>query len=284
MKKSTLLLLIVFLFNAADSKAQSFMHGIGLNYLFLNGNGNILGNYGGEYNPRYNFVEKGSFSVSAGSHVGLSVSGSVSSRGGSSLSYFIVLPVLAQINFGGYSTYEKDGFGGYAEIGYALALSQIEGFGGTVNGPMFGAGVRFNSRLANEAGFYIIRPVGENSDLRTFGLRVTRNIGSFNLSRKKEVEEILPQSNILDGQFEQELNEKEQSKEAAEEEEKDNTVEEKDAVVEEQDIAVEEKKPAVRMTAKEKKKAQKDRLKERKKARKQREKEMKARAKARKKR
>ena len=47
------------------------------------------------------------------------------------------------------------------------------GDGASVHGPMLSAGVRFDSRFANEIGVYYLEPLNVDG-IRAFGLRVAR--------------------------------------------------------------------------------------------------------------
>lgn len=176
MMKNLILGICFLLVGSFSVNAQtSFTHGAGVNYLIVFGNGDVLGNYGFEYSPRINFMSSEDFSISLGTHLTLNGSLNVSSRGGSNFSYFVMLPALAGVNIGSYSSgvYSGKPLGGYLEGGYAIAWTGFSGLNGTLHGPMAALGMRFDTVFANEIGVYYMKPANA-ADYHALGFRIAK--------------------------------------------------------------------------------------------------------------
>lgn len=112
-----LVFLISFLCVKPIQAQQGFMNGVGANYVYFIGGNSVSGVYGIEYSPRYNFIAKDKSSVGLGSHSTLSFNYS-SDFGGY---YMVLVPILANLNFGAFSTEDNDqDFGGFIEAGYNI--------------------------------------------------------------------------------------------------------------------------------------------------------------------
>lgn len=163
-------LVLSFLPFIHSSAQTGFQHGVGLNYAVLFGDGNFIGNYGGEYSPRYNFVATDAMSISASSHISLNLN----QYEGGGIAFFFMSPLLAGANFGYLSTSDNDAnFGGYVEAGYTAGWTIYSDVGGFFHGPMVSGGIRFQ-RVVNNIGLYYVKPVNL-SGASLVGIRVGRD-------------------------------------------------------------------------------------------------------------
>ena len=119
MKKIFLLDLVIFMASTAFS--QSFMHGVGLGFLFGQTKESDLSFYGGvTYSPRFNFIETESMSVSVGIPLSVGISGSYnySNYNGyveeeNTLGFMLNAPIMINLNGGAGSTKENESRFGY---------------------------------------------------------------------------------------------------------------------------------------------------------------------------
>ena len=166
MKK--IILSLAFLCMVSMSFSQSFMNGIGVNFM---GNTNTIGGtndfgfgVGITYSPRFNFIETNSLSVSAGIPltVGFNISSSqtedvYSYYDNVTAGFIINAPLLISLNMGRGSTKENKNKFGYfvgAGVGYQHGIfasdiydpftdTYIESYSTNTFGPAANAGVRF---------------------------------------------------------------------------------------------------------------------------------------------
>ena len=110
----------------------SFSHSIGGGIFAGNKSGS---GQGITYSPRLNFMELGDeMTLSAGTHLSLGFSGTSNSQSGSSGSFLIDLPIVAEMNFGcGSNNDSRSSFGGFigAGFGYNKMASSDPVFGTT---------------------------------------------------------------------------------------------------------------------------------------------------------
>lgn len=168
MKK--LLLLAIAGFFSASAFSQSFQHGVGLGFFIDKIEEEYIDprvNFSVLYNPRFNFVETQSLSVSVGIPITIGFSGSYeagynSYDGGyeeNTLGYMFNAPVMLNLNLGGGSSKKSNKlFGGFIGGGYGIYSSNstdvyhydyelgeeyMTSAGGSTFGPAANAGVRF---------------------------------------------------------------------------------------------------------------------------------------------
>ncbi|SFD53549.1 Outer membrane protein beta-barrel domain-containing protein [Chitinophaga sp. CF118] len=166
MKK--LLLFVAACVASASAFSQSFQHGVGLG-IYIDKMEDIedpRANFAFTYNPRINFLETESMSVSVGVPLTIGFSGSYNASYSSTgdnyeentLGYMINAPLMLNLNLGGGSSKKcEKRFGGFIGGGYGYYLTNktnsytydeyynetVKEVGGSTMGPAANAGVRF---------------------------------------------------------------------------------------------------------------------------------------------
>jgi hypothetical protein len=152
---------------SASAFSQSFQHGVGVGiYVDKIESIDARANFAFTYNPRFNFVENESMSVSVGIPLSVGFSGSYEANYNSygnnyennTLGYMVNVPLMVNVNLGGGSSKLcKKHFGGFFGAGYAYYLTNKEetyGYdenmnevykevGGSTMGPTANIGMRF---------------------------------------------------------------------------------------------------------------------------------------------
>lgn len=185
MKKITikLAILAMALFANFSANAQvEFNHSAGAG---IYASANSGGGYALMYSPRLNLVElSDEMSVSVGSHLAFGLEFSSNSQSGSSGSFILDVPMVAELNFGhACSSNSSVGFGGFVGAGYGFnKMSYSDNFGSgdrSVTGVVINGGFRTN--LIRESSVtvrlsYMLTTDGKGD---VFGLGLTYNIGDF---------------------------------------------------------------------------------------------------------
>jgi hypothetical protein len=174
MKKTSLIFcsILCFLLQFSVSKAQvSFSHSAGLSAYI----GGSAAAWGLNYSPRLNLLELGDeLTFSLGTHLGLGLQ--YSSQEGSSNSFTLDLPLMAEINFGHASSPEtSSSFGGFGGIGYGISKIGSDGvYGADYNnaaGLVINGGVRFivKERPVGVRLSYMLNFKGDAKNVLAFG-------------------------------------------------------------------------------------------------------------------
>ncbi|WP_315816407.1 hypothetical protein [Paraflavitalea speifideaquila] len=156
MRRLTVMLCLVLATYSLSAQGPEFMHSFGGKYLFYSNSDGVTGG-ALLYSPRVNLSSGGNNTFSVGTHLALGFSAQ-SGAGGSSSSFILDLPLVAEYNVGFGATKDAEGgFGGYMGAGYGIhrVSMQTDYYSGkaSVHGPVFTGGVRF---LVNPIGAFDI--------------------------------------------------------------------------------------------------------------------------------
>jgi hypothetical protein len=186
MKKNTikLVVLAMALFANFAGKAQvEFNHSVGGG---LYASANSGGGYALVYSPRLNLTElSDELSISVGSHLGAGLEFSSNSRSGSSGSFILDIPVVAELNFGhACSSNSSAGFGGFVGAGFGFnKMSYDNGIFSSdrnATGVVINGGFRTNLIREQSVTLRVSYMLASDGNGDILGLGLTYNIGDFN--------------------------------------------------------------------------------------------------------
>lgn len=154
MKKVIVMCCLVMATGLSFGQGIEFMHSLGGKYMLYSNTDGMTGSTI-VYSPRINFSSEGNSSFSLGTHLGLGFS-ATSRAEGSSSSFILDIPIVAEYNIGFGSTKDADGtFGAYAGAGYGIHKvslnTEYSSGSASTHGPVFDGGVRF---LLNRVGAF----------------------------------------------------------------------------------------------------------------------------------
>jgi hypothetical protein len=178
LKKTLLIVAIVFGFGISANAQVEYMHSAGISYTgFVDSESStFMGMPMLTYNPRLNFVLNDAMTISATTYASLGFSGSVNSQSGGAFSLGFDLPILAQLNFGHHSSKDNDDrIGGHVGAGYGLGFLTASATGSAVyHGPVLNGGIKFGIGEKVSLGFRL-KYQYSLSNVHIFGLGALYN-------------------------------------------------------------------------------------------------------------